>query len=445
VTECDRWHSACGVGVPDEVPPHSDEAEQSVIGALLNENSVYDAVGQLLAVEDFYQPVHRAIWHSCVTLIASGRAADVITVHDHGQHDLKYLNEMAMSLPAAFHVVQYARIIRQRALLRVLMAAGQRLRAGALAPSAEPCELMDGVVSHLLSLQQQQQRSEPQDMQTLAVQFLDDLQARADGRLDAVGTGLTALDRLTAGGGRSGELWVIGARPSMGKTALVLTLARHVGQAGRALMLTQEDSLAMLTMRHVAAAGRVNLGDLRSPERMSSAVWEGVVDGVEAVRGLGVSMDDQPALTLADVRHKAQQVMARHKRLDLVVVDYLQLMDGAGGENRNRELGIISNGLKRMAKELGTWVVLLSQLNREADKRRPIMSDLRDSGDIEGAADLIGLLYREFRYKPKPENKHLAELEIVKHKNGPTDTVRLWFDGATQRFGDWAQEDQYGA
>ena len=423
----------------DRVPPHSDEAEQSVIGCVLNDNRVFDSVSHVLTGADFYQPVHRAVWQSIEALVARCRAADVITVHEHGQHDLAYLNAMAGSVPGGFNAKAYAGIVRECSVRRELLRVAQALVDGAMAeaPSVDPTTLMDQIVTRLLALQQQSQRQEPQELQTLAAGFLDALQERADGRSDAIATGLHDIDRLTSGGGRPGELWVIGARPSMGKTALVLTLARNVGAVGRALMLTQEDSLNMLTMRHVAAAGRVNLADLRHPVGLPGAVWAGIVEGVEGIRGLSISMDDQPALTLADVRHKAQQVKARHKKLHLVVVDYLQLMDGAGGENRNRELALISNGLKRLAKELGCWVVLLSQLNREADKRRPIMSDLRDSGDIEGAADVIGLLYREHRYKPTDANKHLAEVEFVKHKNGPTDTVKLFFDGATQRFGDW--------
>lgn len=418
--------------------PHSDEAEQAVIGSVLNDPRAYDAAQSIIDAADFYHPAHAAVWRTCGELIARGSAVDPVTLQEAGGHDPAGTTRMMLSVPSARHVRDYAGIVREHALRRQAIAVAGDLRADALAaggPDAAGC--VDAAVVRLLALLQRGAPSEPRDLPELAGEFLDDLQARADGETDAISTGLLDLDKLTGEGGRPGELWVIGARPSMGKTALVLTLARNVGAHHRALMLTMEDSLRMLTARQVAAAGGVNLAHLRNPKDAPDSEWHKIADGVEALRPLQVSMDDQPALTLADVRRKAQQVVARHGSLHLLVIDYLQLMDGAGGENRNRELGVISNGLKRLAKELGCWVVLLSQLNREADKRRPIMSDLRDSGDIEGAADLIGLLYREHRYKPTPANKHYAELEVVKHKNGATDTVRLYFDGALQRFGNW--------
>jgi replicative DNA helicase len=204
-------------------------------------------------------------------------------------------------------------------------------------------------------------------------------------------------------------------------------------------MLTQEDSLNSLTARQVAAAGRVNLADLRNPRNAPQSMWEGVSEGIDALGKLQIAMDDQAALSIMDVRRKIQQVKRRRKKLDLVIIDYLQLMEG-DGDNRNQELGKIANGLKRAAKEFGVWIILLSQLNRESDKRAsgmPQMSDLRDSGDIEGAADLIGLLHREHRRTPTEANKMHAELLVVKHKNGPTDTLNFSFDGAYQRFSDW--------
>lgn len=193
-----------------------------------------------------------------------------------------------------------------------------------------------------------------------------------------------------------------------------------------------------LTARHVAAAGRVNLAHLRNPRTAPQAMWSGVAEAVTELSPLRIAMDDQASLKMSDVRRKIQQVRRRHGELSLVVIDYLQLMEGEG-DNRNQALGMLANGLKRAAKEFNCWIVLLSQLNREADKRAgpPQMSDLRDSGDIEGAADLIGLLHRQYVRTKKEELKYLAELHVCKHKNGRTDTLKLFFDGAVQRFGDW--------
>jgi replicative DNA helicase len=429
-------------------PPHSTEAEQSVLGAVLQDNGVFDKVSTLRAA-DFYEPRNGAIWSSIMRLVSAGRAADVVTVKDDGEHDIEYLNALAYSVPSSGAAISYAGIVRERALRRRLMQIGgevmERARSG-MESRVPVAELIDRTITELLALQEGRTDSEPQEMAPLTVKFIDNLQERADGRIDSFSTGLSALDRLTGEGGRPGELWVIGARPSMGKTAFVLSLCRHVGVAHRVLMLTQEDSLMALTARHVAAAGRVNLAHLRNPKTAPPEMWNGVISGVAELAPLMVSMDDQATLTMADVRRKVQQVKRRHGGLALIVIDYLQLMEGQG-DNRNQSLGMIANGLKRAAKEFGCWIVLLSQLNREADKRTgpPQMSDLRDSGDIEGAADLIGLLHREWQRKPTAENKYLAELHVCKHKNGPTSTLKLYFDGAFQRFGNWQEngEDDY--
>ena len=425
-----------------KAPPHSDAAEQGVLSALLQDNAILADLGALRP-EHFYHPDHGAIYRGILALAAEQQPADVITVFERTQHDLVYLSKLAAGLGSARSARAYGAIVVEAAQRRELMRIGKRLADEAFSLTAEAAPvpaLVDAVVTALLGLVQAGGSTEPVDLPDMLGTFLDDLQARADGQQRTFTTGLADLDRLTAGGARRGELWVIGARPSMGKTAFVLQLCRHVGVEHRVLMLTQEDSLLSSTARFVAAAGSVNLADLRNPMSAPATMWHGVTDGVQELQPLLVTMDDQTGLSLADVRRKAQQVKRRHGRLDLVVVDYLQLMDEGGGENRSIALGHIANGLKRFAKEYQCWVVLLSQLNREADKRTgpPQMSDLRDSGDIEGAADLIGMLHREYLRKPSHENKHHAALHVCKQKNGPTDTVDLFFDGAFQRFGNWS-------
>lgn len=423
-------------------PPHSMEAEQSLLGALLMDNAALDDVAALVDAGDFYHPEHRAIYSAICALVNESKPADVVTVYERTLGDLAYLNALAQSVASSRAAATYADLVAERAQRRACMAIAQDLadKALRLTAQAAPVQaLVDAAVTALLALQERgASGGEPVELPAFLVPWLDDLQARADGRMLPFSTGLADVDRLTGGGGRRGELWVIGARPSMGKTAWILQLCRHVGVECQVLLLTQEDSLLSSTSRFVAAAGRVNLADLRNPQAAPGTMWEGVTNGIEDLQALHIAMDDQTGLSMADVRRKAQQVKRKHGRLDLVVVDYLQLMDD-DGPNRNISLGYIANGLKRFAKQHNCWVVLLSQLNREADKRNgpPQMSDLRDSGDIEGAADLIGLLHREHMRKPTPENKHFAELHVCKQKNGPTDTVRLYFDGAFQRFGNW--------
>ncbi len=428
------------------MPPHSVEAEQSVLGGLLLDNSAWDRVGGVLADRDFYRYEHRLIYAGIGALINAGKPADVITVAEQLQRKdkaeecggLVYLNALAQSVPSASNIGAYARIVHERALLRALATIASDLADQAMQGQTAVEAIIDAAIMRLLAMQERERSSEPKALEELVPAFVDALNDRAEGKNDGIATGLRALDRLASGGGRSGELWVIGARPSMGKTAMVLHLGRHVGERFGVLMMTQEDSNQSLLARHVAAAGRVNLSNIRNPQGAPDAMWSGVSEAIDRLSKLRLYFDDQAGLTLMDVRRKIQQVKRRDPDLRLVIVDYLQLMEGQG-DNRNQMLGQISNGLKKAAKEFGTWIVLLSQLNREADKRSgvPQMADLRDSGDIEGAADVIGLLYREWRRKPTEENKHWAQLHIAKHKNGPTDTLNLWFDGETQCFGDW--------
>ena len=274
--------------------------------------------------------------------------------------------------------------------------------------------------------------------------WLDDLNDRAEGKTDAIPLGYPDLDRRMAGGARRGELVVIGARPSMGKSAFVLRVARTVAKLGPVLKLSMEDSTGMLVSRHVAAAGRVNLADVRSPQHAPASMWEGVSDGVEELQHLHLYINDQPALELHDVRRKALQVKGRAGDLMLIIVDYLQLMEG-DGESRAQELTRIARGLKRLAKELNCVVLVLSQLSREADKTAapPRLDHLAESGGIEQAADIIGLLWREGRAKPRPGNEHAAQVELVKNKNGATCTVKLQFFGTTQRFEDAYTEEAH--
>ena len=424
-------------------PPHSLETEQALIGAVLNDNGLFEAAGGVTA-GDFYAADHAAIWRTCAALVQASKPADVVSVFEAGGHELPYLNQLALSsMVGASSVAHYAAVVREHAQRRQVLRLAAALvdRVHQSQPAAPLPEVLDGAITSLLALQQHGQAQEPKPMADLALAFLDDLEARASGRVTAWSTGLFDLDRLTAGGGRPGELWVIGARPSMGKTAFMLSLCRHVGASNQVLVLTQEDSLLTLTARHIAAAGLVNLADLRNPKAAPDSMWRGVATAMDELKCLRIDTDDQVGLTLADVRRKIQATRRKHGELALVVVDYLQLMQG-DGDNRNQMLGLIANGLKLAAKQFNCWIVLLSQLSREADKVAgpPQIGHLRDSGDIEGAADLIGMLHRECMRKPKTdENAHKAELHVCKQKNGPTDTLRLWFDGATQRFGNWSE------
>jgi replicative DNA helicase len=422
----------------DLTPPHNSEAEQAVLGALLLDNAAFDRISDTLLERHFYHRDHGATYGTIVRLVQANKPADVLTVFDAGGHDLSYLTQLSHSVGSSANVRRYADIVVERARERELLRIGGALAEAAVAMGVGVAERIDKAVTELLHVADQEKRGEPAGIDDLIVPWVDQLNEVANGnQAPGMATGIGDLDRLTSGGIWRGELWVIGARPSMGKSAMSLTLARNMSREYSVLFLSQEDSMRTLVSRLVAAAGRVNLANLRNPHGAPQEMWHGVTDGVEALRGLNLRIDDQASLRLLDVRRKVQQVKRRHG-LDIVFVDYLQLMVG-DAETRNRELGDIANGLKAAAKDFNIGIVLLSQLSRKADERGgpPQMSDLRESGDIEGAADFIGMLYREHMRKPTNENKHYAELHVCKQKNGPTDTLSLHFDGAYQRFAQW--------
>lgn len=431
-----------------KVPPHSVEAEQSVLGAVLLDNSAFDAVGNLLETADFYVGQHRLIWRACAELINACQPADVVTVflrlqaakQQEDAGGLVYLNQLVESVPGVRNAARYAAIVRQRSVCRQLVRVARELDDAAreaAGPGGDVAALIDRTALQLLDLQQGAPDDVPVLMSALLPRWLDELNDRADGKTDAIALGYRDLDRKMAGGARRGELVVVGARPSMGKSAFILRVARTVAKVGPVLKLTMEDSATMLVSRHVAAAGRVNLADIRSPVGAPESMWAGATDAVEELQALRLYVDDKPALELADVRRKALQVKGREGDLLMILVDYLQLMEG-DGESRAQELTKIARGLKRLAKELNCVVMVLSQLSREADKTDspPRLDHLAESGGIEQAADVIGLLWREARRKPKPGNEHTAQIELVKNKNGATCTVPLEFYGATQRFED---------
>ncbi|MEY2690640.1 MAG: hypothetical protein RL375_4840 [Pseudomonadota bacterium] len=447
------------VEVKANPPPHNLEAEQGVLGAVLMDNRAFEAVADVLDAGDFYRAEHALVWSAIAALVMASKPADVITVSDAlvssgapMESPLQYLNQLAWCVPGAANAAAHAGIVKRCALARRLMVLARELDFAASKVSTAPGALEDLVndyAQRLLAMQDGATSDEPRLVEKLLPPWIDELEARSQGKTDAIATGLADVDRLLGGGLRRGELTVIGARPSMGKSALMLTIARNVAPAGPVLVCSLEDSEHMLVSRQVAAAGRVNLADIRRPPepgRAADAMWAGVSDGVEQLQSLRLFIDDQAALSIHQVRRKALQVKRREGGLLLVVVDYLQLMEGAG-ETRAHALAAIARGMKQLAKELRCAVLVLSQLSREADKMEgpPRLDHLAESGGIEQAADNIGLLWREARRKPKPDNKHKAQVEFAKQKNGPTDTVHLWFDGATQRFADAAQEETYGA
>jgi replicative DNA helicase len=422
-------------------PPWSQEAEQSVLGALLLDNAALERVANILVEGDFYAQQHRAIWRSMLGMIGCGHPADVITVHEEGGHELRYLHDLQASVVSSTNAHRYAAIVRERSLERAMIGEAGRIIERARQPGLDVAEKIDQAQAVFAAMAQKRPGSrDPVGINDAAVELVDYVSDMAEGKNPAISTGLRNLDRATAGGIRPGELWVIGARPKMGKTALALALQRNMSSDRGTLYLSQEMPVLQLTMRHAAALAGINLQALRAPKSDDTDMWERLTDATEKLRQLNMVQDSQGGLTLLDVRRKVMHAK-RHHGVDVVTVDYLQLMAGEG-DNRNAELDRISNGLKALAMEFNVGVVLLSQLSRKADERSgpPVMSDLRDSGAIEAAADLIAMLFRDAVRNPTLENKQHAQLEIVAQRNGPAGTVHLQFIGEHQRFKDWPED-----
>jgi len=432
------------------VPPHSLEAEQSVLGGLLLDNTMLDAALEHIQAGDFYAQDHAAIFGAIQVLAQAGKPADVITVFEALRESkgpgkdvvLSYLNDLAHGVASGSTVRAYAAIVAQRSLRRRLIRLGNDLVSAAYGGGATDAELpavLDRLQQGLADIAAGRQENAPRLMRELLPAWLDDLSARAEGITDAIPLGLSGVDRVLAGGARRGDLIVLAARPSMGKSALTLGITRAVAQLGPVLVCSLEDSTNMLISRHVSSAGRTPLQHVRLPQHAPQSMWEQIAEAAHTLSGLPIWLDDSAGLSLQDIVGKAKHVKAKAGGLVMVVVDYLQLMDDEG-ETRSNELANITRGLKNMAKRLGCVVVLLSQLNREADKTTapPRLDHLAESGAIEQAADIIGLLWRERRRNPRPGNESTAQIEFAKNKNGATDTVHLWFDGKTQRFEDLA-------
>jgi replicative DNA helicase len=428
------------------VPPHSVEAEQSVLGGLLLDNLAWDRAAELLGDSDFYRYEHRLIFAAIAALVQHSRPADVITVFEQlqsqGKADdvggLPYLNALAQSVPSAANMRRYAEIVRERAILRKLIAASDEIATAAFNREGRQVgQILDEAESKILKIGEEGNRNKQgfQQMDKLVVALMDRVNELAEnGAEDVTGvrTGYYDLDNMTAGL-QKGDLIVLAARPSMGKTAFALNIAENVAVKEElpVLVFSMEMGASQLALRMVGSMGRINQQHLRTG-RLQDDEWSRLPDAVEKLGKAQMFIDETPGLTAAELRARARR-MARQfgGTLGLIVIDYLQLMSGSSGdENRATELGEISRGLKALAKELQCPVIALSQLNRSVETRndkRPMMSDLRESGAIEQDADVIMFIYRDDYYNKDSKEPGVAEIVIGKQRNGPVGTVRLAF------------------
>jgi replicative DNA helicase len=429
------------------VPPHSIEAEQSVLGGLLLDNGAWDRAGDLLTDSDFYRFEHRVIYGAVGTLINANKPADVITVFEQLQSlgkgeecgGLAYLNALAQSVPSAANLRRYAEIVRERAILRKLIAASDEIATKAFNPQGMPVsQILDEAEGTIFKIGEEGSRQKQgfQSMDTLVMQLIDrvtELYENGAEEVTGVRTGFYDMDRMTAGL-QPGDLIILAARPSMGKTAFALNIAEHVAvQEGLPVVVfSMEMGASQLALRLVGSLGRIDQQHLRTG-KLSDDEWSRLSEATEKLAKASVFIDETPALNPSELRARARRQARQCGRLGLIVIDYLQLMSGsssANEENRATVIGEISRGLKALAKELQCPVIALSQLNRSVETRtdkRPMMSDLRESGAIEQDADVIMFIYRDEYYNKDSKEPGVAEIIIGKQRNGPVGTVKLTF------------------
>jgi replicative DNA helicase len=429
---------------------------------LLLDNAAWDRVGDLLNDSDFYRYEHRLIYSAMTTLINASKPADVITVYEQLQNlgkseevgGLSYLNSLAQYVPSASNIRRYAEIVRERAILRKLVSVSDEIATNAFNTQGRPvATIVDEAEQKIFNIGEEGSRMKQgfQSMDTLVVDLLDRVQEMADNPNDITGvpTGFYDLDRMTSGF-QAGDMIVLAARPSMGKTALAINIAEHVAlnEGLPVAVFSMEMGAAQLAVRVVGSIGRIDQSHLRTG-KLSDEEWPRLTEAIEKLRTVSLHIDESAGLNSSELRANARRLARKCGKLGLIVVDYLQLMSGSGGggngENRATELGEISRGLKMLAKELQCPVIALSQLNRSVETRtdkRPMMSDLRESGAIEQDADIIMFIYRDDYYtKELSKEPGVAEVIIAKQRNGPTGTVKLAFLKPITKFDSLSERD----
>lgn len=437
-----------------KTPPHSVEAEQAVLGGLMLDSTAWDRIADRIKETDFYRPAHQLIFRSMTQLIERNSPFDVLTISE-TLRNLKeldnaggevYLFELARNTPTAANIVAYADIVRERAVLRQLIHTAGEIAANAFNPETKlPNELLEEAESKIFKIAERSSRgSGPVKISSLlatATERLDTLYHN-NGALNGLATGFTDLDEMTTGL-QPGDLIIIAGRPSMGKTAFAMNIAENaaIKEKKGVLVYSMEMSGESLAMRLLSSWARVDQQKIRTG-RLTDDDWQRIMSGVGGLSEAQLYIDDTPALSPAEVRARSRRLARECKSLGLIVLDYLQLMQVPGNkENRAMEISEISRSLKALAKELNIPVIALSQLNRSLEQRqekRPIMSDLRESGSLEQDADLIMFIYRDEVYHEESLDKGMAEIIIGKQRNGPIGMKKLTFLGQFTRFENYA-------
>ena len=437
-------------------PPQNLEAEQSVLGSILLDNEVYAQIEGTLQAEHFYKESHRKIWRACERLFRRNEPMDLVTLTEELRQtgeleavgSVPYLIGLADSVPTAAYADSYARIVAEKAVLRDLISASGSIMQTAYDQALPLEQILDKAESGIFELSSNKRTHAFEGMPSLVADSfaqINELFTNPD-PITGLRTGFKELDNMTAGLQPS-SLNVLAARPSMGKTALALTIGQAVAlREGTTVgIFSLEMSAVQLVMRMLCSEARVDMSRVRNGQ-LSDRDFQRLADTAGRMSEAKIFIDDAADMTVMELRSRSRRLMAEHN-LGLIVIDYLQLMQGSsrsgGGENRQQEISSISRGLKALARELDIPVLVLSQLSRAVESRpnkRPMLSDLRESGAIEQDADLVMFIYRDEYYDPHSEKQGIAEIILGKQRNGPVGTVELQFHNAHVRFNDLAKQ-----
>ena len=444
-----------------KVPPHSIEAEQAVLGGLLLSARAWDQVADVITEDDFYREDHRLVFRAIHELNDASQPCDAVTVTEwfesHGKVDQvdggAYIAQLASNTPSAANVKAYAEIVRERSILRQLIDVGAEITSGAFSLEGRSSrELLEEAERKVFAIADRGQRSgssyvSVQEMIQAAIERIQELH-EFEGEITGTPTGFKDFDKLTAGL-QDSDLIIIAGRPAMGKTTFAMNIAEHaaIKHGVPVAVFSMEMAALQLVMRLFSSLGGIDQTRLRTGN-LDELDWPKLTSAMNLLHKSHIFIDETPALSPAELRARARRLKQAHD-IGLIVVDYLQLMSVPGSnENRATEIAEISRSLKAIAKELNVPVIALSQLNRALENRpnkRPVMADLRESGSIEQDADLIVFIYRDEVYNEESPDKGIAEIIISKHRNGPTDTVKLSFQGQWLRFNNFAPEYAFEA
>ncbi len=438
------------MALPERVPPQNIEAEQAVLGAMLIKKEAIVEVQEILQPDDFYREAHRIVYEAMLELSGNDEAVDLVTLTEQLRKNeqlekiggLPFITQLANAVPTAANVGYHAKIVKEKAELRNLINAATKIASAAYEDTDSVENIMDEAEKSILAVANRQSGGAFESMKSIVMRTFERINVlyESKGGLTGISSGFKDLDKLTSGLQKS-DLILVAARPSMGKTAFTLNIAAYCGLHDcKVAFFSLEMSKEQLMQRMMCSEGGIDATRLRTGQ-LDEGEWNRLVETADRLSRAPIFIDDTAGITVMDLRSKARRLKAEHG-LDLIIIDYLQLMQGRASknsDNRQQEISEISRSLKALARELDVPVIALSQLSRSVESRqvkKPMLSDLRESGSLEQDADIVMFLYREDYYDKDTENKNITEIIIAKHRNGPVDSIQLFFQKEYTKFRD---------